>query len=134
MNFENRPTNYVRPYSGNARTHSPKQIKQISRSIERFGFNNPVLVDDDLLREPSHQASKSSWSPRKPSVVSRLRPEAISVIRSRRLREQRASATHRARGLGSRNAPSRPAADKQGKAYATTIMDMTRLASSGSRS
>jgi ParB-like chromosome segregation protein Spo0J len=47
MNFENRPTNSLRPYSGNARTHSPKQIKQIARSIERFGFNNPVLVDDD---------------------------------------------------------------------------------------
>ena len=47
MNFENRPTQSLRPYPGNARTHSPKQIKQISRSIERFGFNNPVLVDDD---------------------------------------------------------------------------------------
>jgi hypothetical protein len=38
MNFENRPTHSLRPYPGNARTHSPKQIKQISRSIERFGF------------------------------------------------------------------------------------------------
>ena len=47
MNFESRPTHSLRPYPGNARTHSPKQIKQISRSIERFGFNNPVLVDDD---------------------------------------------------------------------------------------
>src|SRR5260370_38957500 len=47
MNFENRPTHSLRPYPGNARTHSPKQIKQISRSIDRFGFNNPVLVDDD---------------------------------------------------------------------------------------
>jgi DNA modification methylase len=47
MNFENRPTRSLRPYAGNARTHSPKQIRQISRSIERFGFNNPVLVDDD---------------------------------------------------------------------------------------
>jgi DNA modification methylase len=47
MNFENRPTRSLRPYPGNARTHSPKQIKQIARSIERFGFNNPVLVDDD---------------------------------------------------------------------------------------
>jgi ParB-like chromosome segregation protein Spo0J len=47
MNFENRPTHSLRPYPGNARTHSPKQIKQISRSIERFGFNNPGLVDDD---------------------------------------------------------------------------------------
>jgi hypothetical protein len=47
MNFENKPTHSLRPYPGNARTHSPKQIKQIARSIERFGFNNPVLVDDD---------------------------------------------------------------------------------------
>jgi ParB-like nuclease domain len=47
MNFENRPTHSLRPYAGNARTHSPKQIKQIAKSIERFGFNNPVLVDDD---------------------------------------------------------------------------------------
>jgi hypothetical protein len=46
MNFENRPTHSLQPYPGNARTHSPKQIKQISRSIERFGFNNPVPVDD----------------------------------------------------------------------------------------
>ena len=27
--------------------HSKKQIKQIARSIERFGFTNPVLVSDD---------------------------------------------------------------------------------------
>jgi ParB-like nuclease domain len=47
MNFENKPTHSLRPYPGNARTHSPKQIRQIARSIERFGFNNPVLVDDD---------------------------------------------------------------------------------------
>jgi hypothetical protein len=47
MHFENRPTHSLRLYPGNARTHSPKQIKQISRSIDRFGFNNPVLVDDD---------------------------------------------------------------------------------------
>lgn len=36
----------LRPYSGNARTHSKKQIKQIAASIERFGFTNPVLVSD----------------------------------------------------------------------------------------
>jgi ParB-like chromosome segregation protein Spo0J len=47
MNFEHRPTLALKPYSNNARTHSPKQIKQIARSIERFGFNNPVLIDDD---------------------------------------------------------------------------------------
>jgi DNA modification methylase len=36
----------LRPSARNARTHSGKQINQIARSIERFGFTNPVLVDD----------------------------------------------------------------------------------------
>jgi hypothetical protein len=37
----------LRPHNKNARTHSAQQIKQIARSIDRFGFNNPVLVDQD---------------------------------------------------------------------------------------
>jgi ParB-like chromosome segregation protein Spo0J len=32
-------------YGSNARTHSARQIRQIARSIERFGFTNPVLID-----------------------------------------------------------------------------------------
>ncbi|MEN9409443.1 MAG: hypothetical protein RL216_1417, partial [Pseudomonadota bacterium] len=35
----------LRPYAGNARTHSDKQIDQIAASIRQFGFTNPVLVD-----------------------------------------------------------------------------------------
>ena len=42
-----RPIPSLRPYARNARTHSKKQVKQIAASIERFGFNNPVLVSDD---------------------------------------------------------------------------------------
>jgi DNA modification methylase len=38
----------LRPYAQNARTHSKKQIRQIAKSIERFGFCNPVLVDDQM--------------------------------------------------------------------------------------
>lgn len=38
----------LRPCPRNARTHSKKQIRQIARSIEKFGFNNPVLVSDNL--------------------------------------------------------------------------------------
>ena len=37
----------LRPYSRNARTHSQKQIAQIAASIRTFGFNNPVLIDED---------------------------------------------------------------------------------------
>jgi 16S rRNA G966 N2-methylase RsmD len=35
----------LRPYTRNARTHSPKQIAQIAASIREFGFNNPILID-----------------------------------------------------------------------------------------
>jgi ParB-like chromosome segregation protein Spo0J len=41
-----RPIASLRPYPGNARTHSKKQLKQIAASISRFGFTNPVLVSD----------------------------------------------------------------------------------------
>jgi len=37
----------LRPYTRNARTHSPKQIAEIAASIKAFGFNNPVLIDKD---------------------------------------------------------------------------------------
>ncbi|TYO62049.1 hypothetical protein FXV83_34950 [Bradyrhizobium hipponense] len=36
----------LKPYAGNARTHSAKQIKLIAQSIERFGFTNPIVIDD----------------------------------------------------------------------------------------
>ncbi|MEM8749796.1 MAG: DNA methyltransferase [Pseudomonadota bacterium] len=37
------------PYVGNARTHSKKQVRQIADSIQRFGFTNPILVDDNFM-------------------------------------------------------------------------------------
>jgi len=36
----------LKPYPRNARTHSKKQIAAIARSIARFGFTNPVLIDE----------------------------------------------------------------------------------------
>ena len=36
----------LNPRSTNPRTHSKKQIGQIASAIRRFGFTNPVLVDD----------------------------------------------------------------------------------------
>lgn len=38
--------NKLKPHPKNARTHSKKQIRQIADSIERFGFTNPILVDE----------------------------------------------------------------------------------------
>ena len=36
----------LKPRSTNPRTHSKKQIGQIASAIRRFGFTNPMLVDD----------------------------------------------------------------------------------------
>tara|TARA_R110002012_G_scaffold34271_1_gene99174 strand:- start:4464 stop:5054 length:591 start_codon:yes stop_codon:yes gene_type:complete len=33
-------------YKNNARKHSDKQIQQIAKSIEEFGFNNPIAIDE----------------------------------------------------------------------------------------
>jgi hypothetical protein len=40
------PASQLTPYKGNARTHSKRQIRQIADSIGRFGFVNPILIDD----------------------------------------------------------------------------------------
>jgi DNA modification methylase len=37
----------LRPYRGNARIHSNKQVRQIADSIQKFGFTNPVLISDE---------------------------------------------------------------------------------------
>src|SRR5215471_13041855 len=46
MKIESTLVHELQPYKNNARTHSKRQIRQIARSIEKFGFCNPVLIDD----------------------------------------------------------------------------------------
>lgn len=52
--IERVPFHALKAYSKNARTHSARQIEQIARSIERFGFTNPILVSDDLTIIAGH--------------------------------------------------------------------------------
>lgn len=44
LKIQNRPPAALIPYSRNARKHSKKQIRQLAASIERFGFNAPILI------------------------------------------------------------------------------------------
>ena len=37
----------IREYKNNPRQHKDEQIRQIANSIKQFGFNNPVLVDEN---------------------------------------------------------------------------------------
>lgn len=36
------------PYCKNARTHSASQLELIKKSIEEYGFTNPILIDEDF--------------------------------------------------------------------------------------
>jgi DNA modification methylase len=41
------PLDTLKPDPGNPKQHSARQIRQIARSIEIFGFNDPILIDRD---------------------------------------------------------------------------------------
>lgn len=38
-------TDSIIPYSGNAKEHDDRQIKNIAESIKRFGFTQPLVID-----------------------------------------------------------------------------------------
>lgn len=39
-------TDDLLPYAMNSRTHDDKQVEQIAKSIQEFGFTNPILIDE----------------------------------------------------------------------------------------
>jgi hypothetical protein len=48
LRIEYRSPALLRAAAHNARSHSKKQLAQIVKSIQRFGFVNPVLISDDF--------------------------------------------------------------------------------------
>ena len=44
----------LKNYSNNARTHSEEQLSQIMRSIQEFGFNDPIEVAQDFTILSGH--------------------------------------------------------------------------------
>lgn len=47
MKIEYRNIDEVRPYGKNAKKHPEKQVRQIADSINQFGFNQPIVVDQE---------------------------------------------------------------------------------------
>lgn len=47
QDFQVVPIGNIRPYEGNSRKHSNRQIEKIAASIAEFGFNAPILIDSD---------------------------------------------------------------------------------------
>ena len=50
----------LRPSPHNARIHSDRQIRQIERSIEQYGFTNPALVDEANVIMAGHGRVKAA--------------------------------------------------------------------------
>jgi len=48
------PIKQIRPNPRNVRTHSKKQIRQIANSIREFGFQSPLLIDEDRVILAGH--------------------------------------------------------------------------------
>ncbi len=44
----------IKPYAGNAKEHPEKQVKQIIDSIQAFGFNDPIAVDENNVLIEGH--------------------------------------------------------------------------------
>ncbi len=47
LSIENIDINKLKNYEKNAKKHPEKQIQQIAESISKFGFNNPILIDEN---------------------------------------------------------------------------------------
>jgi ParB-like chromosome segregation protein Spo0J len=51
----------LQPHPANPHTHSKKQIAQLARSIQQFGFTSPIIVDENNIILAGHgrwQAAK----------------------------------------------------------------------------
>ena len=51
LKIEYVPIEDIKPYAGNAKTHPAQQIEQIKKSIEQFGFNDPIAIWHDEVVE-----------------------------------------------------------------------------------
>lgn len=52
--------NDLKPNQRNSRTHSQKQIHKIAKSIEKLGFNNPVLIDKQEMLVAGHGRTEAA--------------------------------------------------------------------------
>lgn len=48
------PVADLRHYNNNAKIHTPEQIEQIKRSIEEFGFIDPIAIDENNMVIEGH--------------------------------------------------------------------------------
>ncbi len=65
------PIDELVPYVRNARTHTPRQIKKLAKSIKSFGFINPIIIDEQKTIVAGHarvQAAKKIGLTQLPTI------------------------------------------------------------------
>jgi len=48
------PIESLKPYANNAKIHTPAQVAQIAASIQEFGNNDPIAIDEDGMVIEGH--------------------------------------------------------------------------------
>lgn len=49
MQITNHPLSEIKPYPENAKKHPEEQIDKIAKSIKKYGFNQPLVVDKEFV-------------------------------------------------------------------------------------
>ena len=68
----------IKPYEKNAKRHPEDQIDKICRSIQEFGFNQPLVLDKDHVIIVGHgrfQAALQLKMTHVPAVIVDISPE-----------------------------------------------------------
>src|SRR4051812_4384878 len=72
LSIKERNVAELRPHPKNARTHSSKQLHQLTKSIETFGFTVPILIDKKDVILAGHgrvEAAKSMGLQKVPTIL-----------------------------------------------------------------
>ena len=85
MKIEMMPVSRLVKYNNNAKVHTPEQVAEIAKSIETFGFRQPVVVDRNFVIVIGHgrvQAAKELGLRDIPvTVVDDLTDDEINALR-----------------------------------------------------
>lgn len=54
MQIENININKIKEYENNAKIHTEEQIEQIINSIQRYGNNDPIAIDENNVIIEGH--------------------------------------------------------------------------------
>ena len=52
----------VKPYVRNAKKHPPEQIQRLAKQIDKFGFDQPIVVDKDMVIIKGHGRREAALS------------------------------------------------------------------------